>query len=145
MIDFPDSPARSETQYVIDLIFALHRPTHNASISTTDPGDIRIDGRSETWEYLHRLRSRAWRAASLDPGSIWTRQQAVTTALNDPQDYADYDPEPDAIKINEIQNAAAEGVEDEREDSSRDTLLSDFAQAIHDATWGMGDDWGFLQ
>lgn len=35
------------------------------------------EGGSESWELLWRFRSRAWRAAGLDPHVLWTREQAL--------------------------------------------------------------------
>lgn len=35
------------------------------------------EGGSESWDLLWRVRSRAWRAAGLDPHVLWTREQAL--------------------------------------------------------------------
>ena len=41
----------------------------------------------ETWEYLRRLRTKAWNLAGIDPDIVWTREQAIQYCNNpnDPQ------------------------------------------------------------
>ena len=83
----PRSPASASFREVIDIIFALCGPGGGLVAVVNDVMRSRPlnEGGSESWDLLWKFRSRAWRAAGLDPHVLWTREQALETI------YKDYD------------------------------------------------------
>lgn len=75
----PRSPSSSSFREVIDIIFALCGPSGGLVAVVGDVARPRplTEGGSESWDLLWRFRSRAWRAAGLDPHVLWTREQAL--------------------------------------------------------------------
>lgn len=75
----PQSPAAPSFREVIDIIFALCGPSWGLVAVVGDVVRQRplTEGGSESWDLLWRFRSRAWRAAGLDPQELWTREQAL--------------------------------------------------------------------
>jgi hypothetical protein len=75
----PRSPGSSSFREVIDIIFALCGPSGGLVAVVGDVMRPRplTEGGSESWDLLWRFRSRAWRAAGLDPHVLWTREQAL--------------------------------------------------------------------
>jgi hypothetical protein len=75
----PRSTASPSYREVIDIVFALLGPGGGLVAVVRDVMRQRplTEGGSESWDLLWRFRSRAWRAAGLDPHVLWTREQAL--------------------------------------------------------------------
>ncbi|KAL9072746.1 MAG: hypothetical protein Q9157_004986 [Trypethelium eluteriae] len=82
--DRPDGSGSRESQDAIDMIFALRDPSHGLVAGTEYPRMKRplVAGGTEAWSHLARLRTKAWRAAGLNPDVFWTRQEAVEFCMS---------------------------------------------------------------
>ena len=79
LIETPEAPYASYSRRVIDIIFALLGPTGGLVANAKRP----LTGRErETWEYLRRLRNRAWQECGVNTDLTWTRKQAVEHCNN---------------------------------------------------------------
>lgn len=86
LVQDPESSTAIQSRRVIDIIFALNGPQGGLVAGSGTEDDIMkrplTEGGQETWEYLRRLRSKAWQKAGLDPDVVWTRDQAVQYCHN---------------------------------------------------------------
>jgi hypothetical protein len=166
LIAFPYMPSALETARVIDITFGLHKEQHGlvsgGNHASTNLSRPLTEGGSETWAYLLKMRARAWRAIGLDPDIVWTRAEAVAVIHADieRQDFSCYNAQPETSDIVDIlprretptatnsdaNTPRADGsIPQPRQgdlyDSEGDVRMADFAAALAEATWAVGDDW----
>ena len=87
VIERPFSDLAEVARLAVDLVFALLGPSEGLTCGDEEASMRRplTEGSAETWEYLGRLRSTAWLKAGLDPTIFWTREQATTFCLSEPE------------------------------------------------------------
>ena len=82
LLDRPGSPTAAASRTVIDSAFARCGPYGGiqADEGSTPPG--LTEGGAEAWEFLRRLRTRAWCKAGLDPAFIWVGGKRIQAPLS---------------------------------------------------------------
>lgn len=98
LIQKPNSSTAARSVQVIDIIFALNGPTGGLVAGSGNAKNLAQrqlnEGGREAWEYLRRLRVRAWLKGGLDPDVVWTRQQAVLYCVSE----TEQTPDPSQLK-----------------------------------------------
>ena len=87
LIQTPSSAHGAYSRRVIDIIFALSSPETGLVAGPSSGGLVMkrslSEGGKHAWEYLRRLRLKAWQKCNADPELTWSREDAIQYCNND--------------------------------------------------------------
>lgn len=82
LLQRPAAPFAHRARTIVDVVFTLTGRSNDTAagqdkIHSSSAGNSN-GGEGEVWQSLGRLRSKAWRAADIDPELTWTRPEAIS-------------------------------------------------------------------
>lgn len=139
----PNDPSAAQLRDTVDLIFALNGRDggiipRSEEYSGWSSRPLTEGGR-EAWDYLRRLRTRAWRKAGLDPDIVWARNQALQ-ACNSSSEVAQGS-EQNTYEEREVDARSGQNIDPDVGPMQAFSLLSDVMASPPDINWDYMPNW----